>query len=297
MQFYVHSGRLGKSGVPWAVVWGLFVGLLLCRYYDRALDWVPLVLANPLLTIAYGFAVGWATAFGAKLGHLRNPSVAGLLGGLTGLAALYFAWAYTPMMRMGWYEGPVWDFASLWDYVKLQYEQGSWSLWPSGPPVAGVLLVAVWLVEAALIVVVSARTARNRLVDLPYCEETLQWMKREKSVARLSLADEGADAKVERLKQGDLSVLSELPQATGTEPPYLQLELASIKECSFCKFLTVTLVDAVANEKGRVRRQKRRLLDKLQVSDDDLPLIRGAGSEHSEDSSRDAAGNDAVEPA
>jgi len=276
MQFYVHSGRLGKSGVPWALVWGLFAGLLLCRYYDRALVLLPVPYLNPLLTAAYGLAVGWATAFGARQGHLRNERVAKLLGVLTGLAALYFAWAYTPMTHLGVFEEPVWDFASLWDYVGLEYELGSWPLWPGGPMIASVPLVVVWLVEAIAIVSFSTWAAFRWLADRPYCEETQQWMKREPDVARLSLAGDGAEAQLERLTGGDLSVLGELPRISSHEPPYLQLDLASVEICSFCKFLTVTRVEAETDPKGHVSIRKRRILDKLQVSEDDLPLIRGA---------------------
>jgi hypothetical protein len=283
MQFYVHSGRLGKGGVLWAVVWGLFAGLLLCRYYVRALGLLPVAYANPLIAAAYGYAVGWASGFGAKLGNLRNVPVARLLGGLIGLAAVYFAWAYTPMTRLGVFDGPIWDFETLWDYAKLAYEQGTWPLWPGGPTFGGVPLVVVWLAEAVIVVGVAARTAGRWLADRPFCEETQQWMKREPNVARLSLAGEGAEAKLERLMAGDMSVLGELPRITGREPPFLQLDLASVETCSFCKFLTVTLTQQVANEKGRVHTRKARLLDKLQVSADDLPLIRGADTQRAAD--------------
>ena len=68
-----------------------------------------------------------------------------------------------------------------------------------------------------------------------------------------------------------------MPRTARTEPPYLQFELATVEDCSFCKFLTVTLVETVANAKGHVRTQTSRIFDKLQVSEDDLPLIREAG--------------------
>jgi hypothetical protein len=283
MQFYSHSGKLGKRGVLWALVSGLVVGLVLCRYYVRALCWMPVVYLNPFITIAYGSAVGAATAIGAKLGHLRNLSVALLLGVLTGLAALYFAWAYDPLARIGVFEEPVWDSDTLWAYMKLLYAHGSGWLWPGGPTISGVPLVAVWLVEAAVIVGLSAQIAHRWLIDQPYCEESERWMKREKNVARLALddgsADNGVDAKLQRLSEGDLSVLAELPRATGKEAAQLQLDLASIEECSFCQFLTVTLIEQVASEHGRVRTQKRRLLDKLHVMEEELPLIREAGKE------------------
>jgi len=96
-------------------------------------------------------------------------------------------------------------------------------------------------------------------------------------MARLSLTDDTADAALERLNKGDLSVLAELPCATDNESPYLQLDLASIDVCSFCKFLTVTLIESVANEKGRVHRRRTRLLDKLHIEEDELSLIREAG--------------------
>jgi hypothetical protein len=266
--------------VPLAALWGICVALLLGRVYAYALNWIPLIYASVLATALYGMAVGLAVAFGAKQGKMRNPAVATMVGGLVGLLAVYFAWVYDPMARLGIVEGGIWDLETLWEYVKVGYEKGFWSIGDNGPPVTGVFVAAVWIAEAAIIVVCSALMVRVWLGDLPFCEETAQWMTREKKVAQLSLSgDDQAEAKLERLLNGDLTVLGQLVRATGEEPARLQLDLATCPECPTCRFLTVKLIQSVANKKGEVSTQESNLLVNLLITEEEEAAVRSAGIE------------------
>lgn len=281
-----------------AALWGICVALLLGWVYAYTLNWIPLIYASVLATILYGLAVGAAVAFGAKQGKMRNPLIATMVGGLVGLLAVYFAWVYDPMARFGEFEHPIWDLETLWAYLQLGYQQGFWSIGDNGAPVTGVFLAAVWVAEAAIIIICSAIVVRAWLGDLPFCEETAQWMTREKKVALLSLTDDDqAEAKLKRLLEGDLTVLGQLYRATGDEPARLQLDLATCPECPTCRFLTVKLVQSVVNKKGEVSTQESNLLVNLLITEEEEASVRSAGIDRPMEAPPTAEGAEAAETA
>jgi hypothetical protein len=291
VQFYRHSGRGGTWGVPLATASGIVAALVLAFAYVYVINWIPFIYVAFLATAAFGFGVGAATAWGAKTGKMRNMMTATLVGGLAGLFALYFAWAFDPMVRFRQqFAAPFWDVELIWQYMKAGYADGFWSIGGNGGAVTGLFLAAVWIAEAALIVGISALAVKFLLGEQPFCEETNQWTKSEKGVARLSLVnDEQVEAKLQQLLAGDVSSLKTFYRADKSAD-HLQLDVAVCDDCPTCNFLTVKAVRHVTNRKGEVTKQETKLLVNLQVTKEELATIRSAGIDWPMESLEDNGG-------
>lgn len=278
MQFYRHSGRGGTWGVPLATASGIVAAAVLAFAYVYIINWIPFIYVAFLATAALGFGVGAAAAWGAKTGKMRNMTIATLVGGLAGLIALYFAWAFDPMVRFPQqFRAPFWDLELIGRYMKAGYVDGFWSIGGNGGAVTGPFLAAVWIIEAALIIGISSFSVSRILGEQPFCEETNQWIKAEKGVARLSLEnDEQVDTKVQRLLAGDISSLNEFYRAP-SNADHLQLDVAACDDCPTCNFLTVRAIRHVTNQKNEVTKQATKLLVNVQVTKEELDAIRSAG--------------------
>jgi hypothetical protein len=264
--------------VPLAAASGIGAAIVLALVYVYVVNWIPFIYVTFLATAAFGFGVGAAAAWGAKAGKMRNMTIATLVGGLAGLIAIYFAWAFDPMARFPQQFGtPFWDMELIWEYVKAGYADGFWSIGGNGGAVTGPFLAAVWIVEAVLIVGISCWVVSHLLGEQPFCEETNQWIKIENGVARLSLEnDEQIEAKLQRLLAGDVNSLTQFYHADGSSH-HLQLDVAACDDCPTCNFLTVKQIVYATNKKGEVTKQETKLLVNLQVTKEELGTIRSAG--------------------
>ncbi len=278
MQFYRHSGRCGMWGVPVAAGVGVVTALVLGAVYAYGTNWIPFIYLNALLTVGFGLAVGAAVAWGARAGKIRSMPIAVMVGGVVGVLAIYFAWVFDPMARVEIVDQPIWDLQTLWAYMKLGYDEGFWSIGQHGGEVKGVFLAGVWAVEAVIIIGVAALTVRGLLGTRPFCETCNRWTTVEKGVALLSLTgDEGVDAKLNRLMEGDLGALSEFYQGAESEPAVLRLDLATCADCPTCNYVTATLVRLVEKKKGEVSKQEQALLQNLELAPEDVEKVRSAG--------------------
>src|SRR4029450_3600069 len=55
------------------------------------------------------------------------------------------------------------------------FEKGSWGL-SAGTSVHGWPLVALWVIEAGLILCVATRVAVNQIATVPFCENCQEWI-------------------------------------------------------------------------------------------------------------------------
>jgi hypothetical protein len=278
MKFYEHSGRGGTWGVPLAAVIGVIAALVLAVAYVYILNWIPLIYVSFLATGAFGFAVGAAVGWGAKIGKLRNMTIAVALGVLVGAIAMYFAWAIDPFARFPQLGRPLWDLESIWKYMKLGYEEGFWSIGRNGDAVTGPFLAVVWVLESILVIGLSVVGVNALLGEQPFCEETNQWTRTQKAVSRLSLENDAqVEGKFRRLMDGDLRAVSEF-FSTDVNAHHLQLDVATCDECPTCKFLTVRMIEYETTNKGEIKKKETKLLTNLQITEEELAIVRAGGT-------------------
>lgn len=278
MKFYEHSGRGGTWGVPMAAVTGVVAALVLAAVYVYVLNWIPFIYVSFLATGAFGFAVGAAVGWGAKIGKLRNMMIAIALGVLVGAIAMYFAWAIDPLARFPQIGGPLWELEAIWRYMQAGYEEGFWTIGRNGSAVTGPLLALVWVIEAAVVIGLAVVGVNVLLGEQPFCEETNQWTKTQKAVSRLSLEnDDAVEGKFRRLMYGDVRAVSDF-FSTNPNANHLQLDVATCAECPTCKFLTVRMIEFETNKKGEIVKKESKLLVNLQITEDELAIVRAGGT-------------------
>ena len=257
--------------------------------YSCIVVYVGIIYLNFLLAVLYGFGIGKAVAWGAKIGHARTKIFPASAAVVVGLIGLYFAWATDMVAR---FKLPLADHRFLRAlepnvlaaYVRYFYDHGLWTINfahgannPNGGPVSGIPLAAIWLAEAGMIIGTAAYSSWKAMIDLVYCERCEKWVKQTKDVRRLRLAMTPAD--LAQIAQGDLRPLSTLPRANKQEPNFLRLDLENCEKCSESNFLTISRVMTVIDKKGKKRQQLTSQLRALAINADDVALVREAGVE------------------
>ena len=171
--YYKPSGKFGIASFITIPLLGAIGACLGGFAYSYAVSWIPFIYVNVLLTIAYGFVMGFMVYMGANLGKLRNVPLALLLSLVVGVFALYTQWvahfhALTDPSQL------ILDPLLLWQYITTLGETGSWSIGSSKEPINGILLYLVWGIEAIIIIGLTffmAMAAVNQL----FCENCGQW--------------------------------------------------------------------------------------------------------------------------
>jgi hypothetical protein len=275
-EFYRHSGRSGALGVPSATVAGLAAALVLGVVYTYAINWIPFIYVNFFATLGLGFAVGVAVGIGGQLGKIRNTKICAVIGFLCGLAALYIAWAFDPLARIGRDEGIIaWDITTIFSWMKIGYDEGFWSLGGAGA-VSGIFVAIVWVIEAAMIVGLSTLMALVYAEDDPFCEDCNAWTEKEATVATLWPAEDD-EKSLPALLEGDLTALTTLGRVQGSKYPRLELDLSTCPKCDASNYLTVKLCDKTVDKDGDISTNEEALLSNMVVAQEHLELIRNAG--------------------
>jgi hypothetical protein len=214
---------------------------------------------SALFVVGYGFAVGICTAIAANVSKCRSTKLAGVLGFLVGLFAVYSAWVlftFVFLRRAGADAGDAltWSFLPrlfvsprpLWAFIKLVNQEGWFSI--AGGTPKGIVLWIFWAIEAAIIVGMTTILTYSVIDDEVFCESCRKWAKQDDPL-RLALPDD--EDIVPRLISGDVAALNELSPADLGEYPHL---IAELKHCDKCNQLAtyrlqyVDLEDTDGNE-------------------------------------------------
>src|SRR5258708_6968498 len=227
---YRHSGKFHAWAPILVAGAAALAGFPLGYAYAYAIRWIPFVYINFFLTLGYGVAFGWMTARILKAGHVRNTTLATLCGLGAGLIALYGEWSAHLLVLFddaSWLCPP----DQLARGIALLYQSGSWSF--HNQAVSGIPLAIVWLVEAGLIVGVTAAMAWDFVQDTPYCEQTKCWLDEKKPVNTLEHITDAAH--LAALKTGDIMpVVQARPKAEGANE-FTRLLLKRSPRCpGFC---------------------------------------------------------------
>lgn len=276
MEVYRHSGAVPLGGALTTLATGAVVAVVLGILYALGVHYVPFIFIRFFLTILLGAGVGLMVAWSNKRAKIRNSKVLVLLAGVSGLVALYIAWAGKLATLTDWQAGLPLDPLLLGRFMGVLYENGSWTL-KGGQSVTGIPLVLIWLVEAGLIVGLAVQTASSAFSQRPFCEPCGQWTKAEKAVQRLMVRPEDAP-RLAQAMQGDLSGLAEIPPAPQGSSTWVQLDLATCPHCAESAFLTISNVQETVNKKGETQTVTRPLVTNLILRPQDVELVRQAGS-------------------
>ncbi|OON70496.1 hypothetical protein B0919_00220 [Hymenobacter sp. CRA2] len=268
---------------------GIAAAAVLALAYVYAVWYIPLIYVNFLATIGFGLVLGVVLSRLVKAGKLRNPRLAGGLGLLVGLMAEYIQWAvyltliinttdvnefgsgarqmsiastsFSPDVFLTILAHPGGMFSVMSELAGT----GSWSIF--GIQVSGIFLVAVWLIEAAIIVAMPALSAHTA-AQAPFSEQCGEWAQEEAMTRRapmLTNADEAATA----LLGAEL-----YPLPHNADPVFCRLKLYATPNDTNCRFASLEQVRIEVDNKGKESEKTSDLLSYLALSPEAYETLR-----------------------
>ena len=281
MELYRHSGRIGALGVFIASLLGFGTAAILGLLYAFLINWSPIVYLNALGTLGLGFVVGIAVGYGAVLGKMRNTYLVGALGLLSGLLAMYVAWAADAPARTNFAVPFLLSTDLIKAWMQHGYDHGFWTLGKAGREggtVKGMPLAFIWGIESLVVVLGATLFAGKAISQRPFCEEDNCWTKEEKNVARVHAWDPSGTA-ISRLQAGEIQVLNELLRVEGDSRQWFTVDVAACPSCAECDYVTIKRVTQYLDSKGNPQTKEEMVVNNLGVTREESQAIRGAGRE------------------
>lgn len=173
--YYKPGKGISVLGILICIAVAIIASLIGGLTYVYASWFIPFIYVNFLLTLGYGFILGFAMDYAFKFGKVRGFAYQKGLAIIAGLIGLYVAWAI--------FVAVVTEASSpfemltkpleVWTFIRLINVTGLWTI-VGDSPVTGGFLWMVWIIEALMIVGVTFVKADE---SRPFCETSNQWMK------------------------------------------------------------------------------------------------------------------------
>jgi|GEM_PF-3338202 len=252
---YVFSGRTPITGLIFGVMAGAAAALVLSVIYVLGTIFIPIVQIEFLLTLAFGAAIGGATGIVMHLFKVRSTWVmagASFLLGVFGWLVSWPPWIYSVFQQGGIDISPldVLNPLFLMDALPELYNVGTWSIGRSSTTaVSGLPLLAVWVVEAAMIVGTSTVVGAMMGGDRVFCEPCETWctMLPRQADYDVNAIDQLGAALTER---ADLSVFANTPPPSDPAR-WASLKLGFCAQCGVTNVIGVDLMFVSVSSKGQ----------------------------------------------
>lgn len=236
--YYKHSGKMPIPGLIVGLVAGVISAAVLGSVYGLLIYYIPFIYLNAILAVGCGLGTGFATAFGLKIGKVRNNAVIAVISLFFGLMANYVAW----ITWFAWHsEGKklVIDPISMFREIMALSSHPVWSMGSSADPAFMYLLI--WVLEILLVAGGAVFAAYAFLFHRPFCEICECWIDDKITIAPLTKMQSPAIITKE-LEAGNFMVLKELHKLPGTPAESSKLELCHCKSCQDLYILTLKSV-------------------------------------------------------
>jgi hypothetical protein len=281
MRTYQHSGTVPVLGAIQALAIGSAAAVVLGIVYTFSFYYIPYVYLNFLLAMGFGAGVGWSVGWAAREGRIRNTSVTVALAVAASLVGIYAEWGATLYALV-----PAAEIAGYWKEYGLSsflpqsivglmvqlFQEGSWGL-TQGALVKGWTLLALWLVEAALIVGLAGAAAFKQIADKPFCEACNEWITGE---TPHFYQGSGSEPVWTEVQNGNFDPLADTEQATGSEPTFVRIKLHVCDTCTQSNYLTITRCENTVDNKGNPKLEEQDIITNLAVDETQVELIRTA---------------------
>ncbi len=274
-RYYRLSGEMGPVGPVMAFAYGVLAAVLLAIPYGYAIRYIPIVYLNVLITLVFGGFIGWMTGKGGMAGKIRNATILGVVGIVTGATALYCGWVGWLFALSGGKSLVLWP-PDLWGFVGEIAKVGTWSL-RGGQNVSGWTLYIVWIFEAVFIVGLSWFIAANHLEDEVFCERCQVWLGEPRNSGSLEVPPD-PDAFRAAVEGGDINPLLALFRSSGTPELFA---LVNWWHCARCRQISVVKVSAIRttlNDKKNEETETAVLLDPMQIGAADVARLEEAAA-------------------
>lgn len=192
-RFYSPSGSFSANGAITTLIMGVVSAILTAFIYAFGVYHIPSVYLGALLTLAFGWLIGYSVAFGVHKFEIRNVTVATIIAFISAIIGYSVHWfVYLATVAASSVETP-YDFGLIlsvsldyaknpleaWEFVKMIYEEGMWSFSRSSSgaaiTVSGIYLGIIWFCEFVAIIYMSVSSARSK-AEKPYSEILCRWI-------------------------------------------------------------------------------------------------------------------------
>jgi hypothetical protein len=255
------------------LVFGAAAAATVGAVYGALTYWIPFVYLNFFGTIGLGLAAGGAVYLGAVFGKVRNTTVSGLGGVVAGLAALWGAWVvWIYVVTADADTGVILlSPASIWRAMGVIGAHGVWSIGrSSSTPVSGTTLYVVWVIEALIVLGVSAFISHVFMVRKPFCERCNSWVNRKNSLPKLSPPEDAST--LDGLDDGDISGILTL-EGNPMGSMHLQVDLQACRTCDEMHLMSISAVVESRNDKGEKETSTSCLLKNMRLSAADYQAL------------------------
>src|SRR5207237_5803736 len=150
---------------------------------------------------------------------------------------------------------------ALWTLIVKINELGAWTMF--GSTVSGVMLWIIWLIEAVVILGVTAALAHSGINEQPFCERCERWCETAKNVLRTKSAD--ASEVRQQLTNHNLQFLEKLGGVEQNAPQWLRIDVDSCGRCHMTNALTARSV-RIEVKKGKASEKTSDLMSKFLIS-------------------------------
>src|SRR5258706_6562021 len=278
--YYTHSGKFTLRGILFGVFIGAAAAAVPAFVYGFLVQYNPFIYINALGTFFFAATMGTIAGKFLRNGNVRNNAIAILIGLVVGTVGLYVSWAVWVFALAHRADPPV-DVGlvallakpqALWGLIVKINEAGAWTL--AGSTVSGVVLWIIWLIEAIVILGVTAALARSGINEQAFCERCEWWCETTKNVVRTKSAE--ANEIRQQLTNHNFQFLEKLGGVDQNPPQWLRIDLYSGGQCHLTNALTARSV-RIEVKKGKASEKATDVMTKYLISQSEHDELRRLG--------------------
>ncbi len=269
--YYKRSGRCNCGKLLLFTLAGMAVAIPLALAYQLAINYIPFIYVNVLLTLGLGFCGGAMGVLILNKSKCRNFGIDMLVGLLLGTWMLWLSWGVLVSLLVK--EIPI--FAAMRPDMIMAVagkvmEPGTNYLTIRSIEITGLGLITVWGIEALLILGTSLAAVLAMKSETTFCESCQKWTKRIFTSRHLQTCPD-IEFICEKLESRDFAALLALEPVT-TDTEYTLITIDSC-DCGKTFLLTVSNDTITVDGKGNESVKKLEFLRNFYITQEEMNQI------------------------
>jgi hypothetical protein len=265
--YYQESGKAPFIGLLSVFIVGSLVAFFVGIAYVFAMETIAFVGFDLLLTLIYGVILGFGIGLSAYRGKIRNKKV--VLGSaiFIGILAGYFVWIFTIYIRFE-NGGIILNPVELLSIISNLGQEGSWSV--LGIDITGGTLYVLWVLEAFVILSMTALVTLVMYGSTPFCENCDEWSRSIELTSRLGTPG-NMDSFIIGLESKDYDWLTELKNVDVGSLKKIKVDLLDCPNCSKNHHLNLTLIttdrEKIEGKGGEEKEDGQLIVENLELTE------------------------------